>query len=325
MDTKIVYVLVFDEQNIYYEQALASVWSLKHYNDCHVTVVTDEESRQLMTSGWRAHYADLFDEIAAFHFEPVVSKMERSRLLKTTLRSRVSGDFLFIDTDTVITGDLSEIDRLTCDIGMVEDMNCSFPLHPHYKDILVRNDRIFTSKKPELKSYYNSGVIFVRDNDISSIFYETWNRFWALGKQKQVFLDQPALYEACKEHPDVVKPISGIYNCQVVINLSYMADAKILHFFNSKDKKNVIHPMLDGSFYRQIKSTMGLDNHIQNDILNCRSLFTSPMMLASGEDILAWHSRAFDLLRYLQQRHRRIANVLDIIAHKILTLLCKEE
>ena len=321
-DGKLLYE---DPRIILSEQALASVWSLKHFNDCHVTVVTDEESHQLMLTGWRKQYAELFDEILPFHFDESTSKMERSRQLKTTLRQLIKGNFLFIDTDTIITGDLSEIDTLTCDIAMVEDMNCAFMLHPHYKEIIVRNSRIFDLNNAEQTSYYNSGVIYVRDSETSELFFQTWNRLWSLGKRKQMFLDQPALYETCKELPDVVESLSGVYNCQVVINVSYMINAKILHFFNSKDKKNVIHPMLDGSFYRQIKSDRGLANYTQGDILNCRSLFSSPIMLAPGDDILAWHSRSFDLLRYLQKRHRKTANVLDIIANNILKLLCKED
>ncbi len=324
MKTKIVYVLIFDDNTIYYEQALVSVWSLKYHNDCHVTLVTDKESRQLMLSGWREQNVGLFDEILPFHFEENVSKMERSRQLKTTLRSLISGDFLFIDTDTVITGDLTDIDNLTCDIGLVEHMNCAFDRNPHYQDILKRNERIWGKRERNLLFYYNSGVIFAKDNKRVHDFYKLWHHKWECSKDKGIFLDQPALYETCLDCQGVVSSISGIYNCQAVINVSYIAGAKVMHFFNTKDKKNSISPFIDGTIYREIKEEKGLSEKTRNRILHCKESFVSPIMLASGDDIMAWHSRTFDLLKYIVGHHKKTAFILNIIANKLLVWLGKE-
>ena len=324
MRTVFVYVLVFDNTTIYYEQLLASVWSLKYYNKCHVTVATDEESHQLMLTGWRKQYADLFDEIIPFHFDESVSKVERSRQLKTTLRQRVIGDLLFIDTDTVITGDLSEIDNLTCNIGMVEDMNCPFDKNPHYQDILNRNERLFGRRERTSLSYYNSGVIYAKDNENVREFYDLWNKKWVQSKNRGVVQDQPALYETCLELQDTVVPLSGIYNCQAVINVNFLSTAKVMHFFNTKDKKNAISPFIDGTIYNRIKTQQELSDEIKEDVLHCKERFISPMMIASGEDIIVWHSRAFDLLKYIIEHHRRTANAIDIIANKLLGWLSKK-
>lgn len=324
MKTKVVYVLVFDDSNIYYEQALASVWSLKYFNDCHVTVVTDDESRQLMLTGWRRQYVELFDEILPFHFDESVSKMERSRRLKTTLRQLIKGNFLFVDTDTVITGDLSEIDSFSCDIAMVEDMNCSFDKNPHHQDILDRNGQVFGNRERLSLTYYNSGIIFAKDSPKVHDFYSTWHENWKRSKNKGIFLDQPALYETCLDFQEMVVPLSGIYNCQAVINVAYLASAKIMHFFNTKDKKNAISPFIDGTIYKRIKEQQGLSDETKEDVLHCKERFISPIMLASGEDIMAWHSRTFDLLKYITAYHKRTATILNIIANKILSYVCKE-
>lgn len=45
MKTKIVYDVVCSVNDLYYEQLLASVWTLKHYNPMsYVVLLTDEAS-----------------------------------------------------------------------------------------------------------------------------------------------------------------------------------------------------------------------------------------------------------------------------------------
>ena len=54
----------------------------------------------------------LVDNIVMRKFSEEINNRERSRSLKTNLRHIVSGDYLFIDTDTIITGDLSFVDNI---------------------------------------------------------------------------------------------------------------------------------------------------------------------------------------------------------------------
>ena len=68
-------------------------------------------------------------EIIVVNVPDGMNKMHRSRYLKTTLRQHISGDFLFVDADTVITCDLSEIDEVDMEIAAVLDRHSPVSEH----------------------------------------------------------------------------------------------------------------------------------------------------------------------------------------------------
>ncbi|MFX4681913.1 hypothetical protein ABTB34_20895, partial [Acinetobacter baumannii] len=83
-----------------------------------VIVLVDSET-MMGLNGYRADVA----RIAEFQCVDVpgcYGKTERSRFIKTTIRKHVDGDFLFIDTDTVVCRELVPPD---CELGMVYDAN----------------------------------------------------------------------------------------------------------------------------------------------------------------------------------------------------------
>ena len=102
-------------------------------------------------------------------FEDCWSNHERSRLLKTNLRNIVEGDFLFIDTDTVIVGSLSDIDDCEYNIACVPDKHVPISQHSHRANI-DNGARILGWHVDDDLKYYNSGVVFVRDNDFTHKF-----------------------------------------------------------------------------------------------------------------------------------------------------------
>lgn len=63
MRTKIVYVLVSSEKDIYLEQAWVSFYSLKHFNnDAHVVIVCDNNSHVRILSYPHENFERLVDE-----------------------------------------------------------------------------------------------------------------------------------------------------------------------------------------------------------------------------------------------------------------------
>ena len=109
MKTKIVYVVVSDEHDIYLEQACLSMHSLRLYNpDAMITVVLDKHTNATIC-GKRSIILDYVSEKIVINPEGKFSKMQLSRFIKTNLRKYVIGDFLFIDSDTIITSSLADM------------------------------------------------------------------------------------------------------------------------------------------------------------------------------------------------------------------------
>ena len=116
MKTKIVYVLISSENDLYLEQAWLSLYSLRLHNPTtHVSVLVDESTQSSLV-GKREGFKKLPTEIIVIDTPKDYTPVQRSRYIKTTARKYISGDFLFIDTDTIITDRLDELDSLEIEI-----------------------------------------------------------------------------------------------------------------------------------------------------------------------------------------------------------------
>lgn len=172
MKTKIVYVVASLDDDIYMEQAIVSAWSARHYNpDCRIEMVCDQDTFTTLESGIRAQYKNLFNDIHIREFQPEQNLMERTRWMKTTLREIIEGDFLYLDTDTVVCTDLSYVDGFDFDLGMVLDCNCDFPQTLVYDLVVPTMKEIYGLDVSKETQYYNSGVAFVRDCQKTRDFY----------------------------------------------------------------------------------------------------------------------------------------------------------
>lgn len=113
MKTKIVYDVVCSANDLYFEQLLASVWSLKHYNpETYVILLTDEASSNAVDAKGYKETHELIDEIKIVEFDDKLTNKEKSRWIKTNLRKLITGDFLFIDADTIVSGPLYGLDNI---------------------------------------------------------------------------------------------------------------------------------------------------------------------------------------------------------------------
>ena len=98
MKTKIIYVLVSNENDCYLEQALVSIYSLRLYNpDANLLLLVDEETSRTLENGIRKLILNYVSKLVIVDVPFHYSKQQKSRYIKTSLRSQVIGDFLFID------------------------------------------------------------------------------------------------------------------------------------------------------------------------------------------------------------------------------------
>ena len=158
MKTKIVYVLASSQEDYFLEQCLISLKFLRKYNpEAYVVLVCDDTTESSL-NGNRQDIKLLINELKSIQFERPVNKVERPRLMKVNLRKYVEGDFLYIDCDTIIVNDLSEIDNFTFSIGAVLDGHQPLKSHP-MRSYFKKQNQHLNYNFDEVLSYYSGGDI----------------------------------------------------------------------------------------------------------------------------------------------------------------------
>ena len=257
MDTKIVYVLVSDDLDYYYEQVMLSIRSLINYNpDAQIEILVDNATYANLKGNREAikQYADLIEVDTPAGYD----KMRTSRYLKTNMRNLVAGDFLFLDCDTITCESIEEIDKLDVNLGMVADLN----------GLLLLDDENTISKGikagfPDFtgKPYFNSGVIFVKDTDMNRRFFSSWYENYLKSELNGVFNDQPALCQTNAEFGYIVSEISGIWNCQFKMKgFPYLKKSKVMHYYANNG--NSTYPFHIKEVFDRIKRRGDVDDHI---------------------------------------------------------------
>lgn len=302
MKTKIVYALISDDKSIYAEQAWCSIWSLKHFTpEAHVTIVTDSATNENIQNSYRQEILSLVDELIIADLPQDTSNAYRSRWIKTRLRQLVSGDFLFVDTDTIVTSSIAAIDNCTNNIAMVLDLHCPLPRHPHRQVLVERQKKYFHYNYDiaNAPNYYNSGVIYCKDTDQAYNFYDAWHEAWkqSSAMRKGLPIDQLPLMKVLWDHPNMVSELGGEYNCQVLCSIQYFNRAKIIHFFNSPWLGQPVSKFFTKEFYRGIQRARGLNEDFEQEILHCKDSFTSPSFVI-GADAIQQLADANDFFNY---------------------------
>ena len=287
MKTKIVYVVISDEDDYYLEQALVSVYSVRLYNpNSQILLLIDSETNATIV-GKREAILQYVSQKIVIDVPKQYSKMQKSRFLKTTLRQYIEGDFLFIDSDTIITGDLSDIDNIPFDIAAVPDQHVVIRYN-WLRGSIKKWAMLLDWKFSEDALYFNSGVFYVKDRPITHAFYKNWFTIWNKSSSKGLHIDQPSLAKTDELHNHIIGELDGIWNCQVNENgLPYLMDAKIIHYFASgrKGKRNNPYSFYNSTIYEKIKEEGKVGIELHNKILKAKSAFDSPCVIIGNTDI----------------------------------------
>ena len=320
---QIVYTLVANENNLYLEEMWVSLYSLRLFHpDIKVKVLVDEDTEKMVRS--RSELLKLIDELIVVPTPEGYNAKQRSRQIKTTVREVIEGDYLFIDTDTVITKSLDAIlyDNETLRYknenngfifavpdGHLPLNECLFPPTEEVK-------RIFGEDCSDSKYWFNSGVMFVRDTPEAHEFYKRWNENWTYSCfEKGNSQDQPALLRTDKEFGYVIKELPGIYNAQVAMSLKYFADAAILHWWHMDFIENQDYsPYFSLQIYKDVKAAGGITPQIAEQIVNAKQSFVNPTMPVGKEHILFLFSPAGKIYNRLYREGGAASALMLIIA-----------
>lgn len=157
--------------------------------------------------------------------------IQSSRYLKIRIPHLVEGECLYLDNDTIIVKEISEIlprsyvvagckntDKPAgeCDMEGVASyfnpMGWSLPLHP----------------------YINGGVLGFGGSSEARAFSDAWLAYWkkqvsVLGKHN----DQPSLNRTLFDFSDIFMLLDQLFNCQVRHISNVSRQARIFHYFGS--------------------------------------------------------------------------------------------
>ena len=227
---KYVYVLTAIDSVYYYAvQCSLSVWSLRYHNPhAYIVLVIDRATKSYLENNYSSLISAV-DEIKVIDSSDDFSPKSRSRFIKTSLRQNIDGNFLYIDSDTVIADSLENLNYFEAEIAATFDCNASGKVS-HYMSEKLQSIGI---KSHENYISYNGGVLLVKDTENAHRFFNDWHQIWLnLYHKFGMEIDQVSFLIANHKNGDLIKELPGIYNCQLPFKDSYhfLINAKIIHY-----------------------------------------------------------------------------------------------
>ena len=304
---KYVYILTSSEKDTYYEQFFLSLASFRLFNpEAELIVLFDKKTRQGL-SDKRSGYKKFISEEKVLTVPEKFTQKEASRWIKTSIHHYISGDFLFVDCDTIIT------EKLQCDfpeavkIGAVLDNHTTLENH-HLRNHFQREDRtIGFSSSVKTNIRYNGGLIFCRDDPDSLAFYEKWHSLWIESRKKGCSQDMPSLNQANIEAENIITELDGTWNCQISHNgLPYLSDAKIIHYYATS--LTSLHPayiLAAPKTFAAITGTGDIPPHLMKYLENPKAAFEPLSRIISDKATIdAFDNSIFFKLSRLSRRIR---------------------
>ena len=322
---KIVYVLVCSDKDLYCEQCILSIMSVKKNSpESPITLLIDDLTKNCIehhTS--KKQIFELVDELISVPRPQNFSGMETSRYLKTKMREFVQGDFLYIDSDTIICSPLYEIENTAIELGAVLDQHTSLSQSTHA--IISKQHIKKVSSLNELaqyEKYFNGGVLWVRDTESNHKFFDDWHNNWLHSRSKGIKTDMPALALANYQNNFSIQELDGVWNCQIWFGANYLSKAKIIHYFTSIDTFSGGYGVFSVDLPKKINSGEKLDKHDWELIQNARNAFPTPNAIILGSDYEIYRSSLCGVLRALY-RKKRLFNLFEKILYLIRILRAK--
>lgn len=327
---KYVYVLTSSEEDYYCEECIVSMTSLIKTNPgAHIVLLIDDKTRKNLV-GYRAEVEKLATEIIVQTFDETATQKIRSRLLKTSARQLVKGDFLFVDTDTVIAGSLDDISDFEGDLGMVLDQHVVVSKHCLYMYMSTNAKKMGYSIGYN-NCHFNSGVMLVRDTAKCHDFFELWNVLYRETLLKGIDIDQLSLNEANCRLGGEIGELPGIWNMQVNCGVKYLAHAKIIHYlgFQPQNKQakyftTLPFELCNVRYFKEMRHEAGITQEIKQIIEDPKSAFTIaaivPENCSTYRIIFSNHMR---VLKFLYVEVKSLYNLFENIYGFLFKIIFK--
>jgi lipopolysaccharide biosynthesis glycosyltransferase len=277
-----------------------------------VILLTDTKTKESLT-GKRGNYERFISDVTIIEPPGELSRKEISRWIKTSIRRYITGDFLFIDCDTIITGalDISSLQNIV--LGSVLDTHVPLINHHLEKEFAKRNKISgFSAGTHEL--YFNSGIIFCRDTPETHVFFDKWHNLWIESNKRGVSADQPSFNQANYELNNIITELPGEWNCQISHNgLPYLHDAKIIHYYaTSLTSFTPAYRLASGEVLSSIKETGEISPETMKLLENPKAAFEiRSRIIADSSVIGAFDGSLFSKLVWLNKNHPGLFKTCD--------------
>lgn len=281
---KFVYVLISSKKDYFAEQALLSMYSVKKHNpDAEIVLVCDASTLNRLQEE-RNSIMDDVDEFITENLPTELNDVQKNRYLKTSLRQIVKGDFLYLDNDTIITGNLDDLKNLTVEFGAVLNHHVMLDINKnlHLKKYLEKTKKDFWN----YYKYFNGGAFYAKDTPECHKFFESWHRIWNEDRKKYgISIDQPAFAQANMENNRMIEEISGIYNCQITQRdaIPYMFDAKIIHYF-SNSPTSCLFPLTQPNVLKSVREK-GITEEMEKLLERPQIAYLKNSVIIRGEEL----------------------------------------
>ena len=304
---KYVYAVVSGKEDYYAEQALVSMYSLRLYNPgCHIVLATDDETLSMLR--------DIHSPIGTYVSECVTinapsgfTHVQRSRYVKTLIRKYIKGDFLYLDSDTVITDSLKALENFEGDVAAT--------LFRHIKTwekgvlpdrLLEFYEKTKIEEKLDFSFFCNGGVVFCKDTPVGHQLFETWHKYWLESSTKYGYdFDQVNLWRANASMGNVMVELNGIYNCQLIYKekaIGYMGDCKVFHYqITSND--SIAIPFKNPAILEEIRHN-GITPKIEEMAKNVKLNYLRKIVLLSGNALEIYNSPVVVLGRKISRDYK---------------------
>lgn len=313
MRTKIVFTVVGGEKDIYVPQALVAIYSARLFNpDANIVLVVDQDTA-LVIEKYLPKINNYVSDLIVVNVPSELSKMHRSRFLKTKLREIIEGDFLYIDTDTVISESLKEIDLIEANVAAVIDRHSVVNEHEYLDKIKYDTGTIGLTLEDLKNKYFNGGVMFVKDTLVAHNLYKKWHDNWKDSITYTRGIDQPPLALANKQCGYPIVELDGIWNCQLADNfLNYLADAKVLHYFASNSRSP--YKLYSNAIFREVMKEGDVPLWLKERLKRPKSFFKPKHTLAYDDDVRFMMTSLHQIYTY----HKRIFKVFETMSKLLI-------
>ena len=304
-----VYVLVSRSNDIYYEQTLLSAISLRnHMPNANIVLLVDKETEATLV-GTRSEIRKIVSSVVSIEVSGF-SNLQKSRYLKTSIPKFILGDFLYIDSDTIITSSLKKIESCEFEIGAILDRHSIFSMSTA-KNVITYNAKKMGYVPAYDDKHFNGGVMLFRRNSRTLDFFANWHNFWLENTKRGFSLDQISLAQANYLSNGIIRELPGIWNCQVESGAKFLNDAKILHFFSSVQGENRPHLLMRKTFFEKIK-TNGVTDDVM-DVVRTPLAFFSDKTQIIAEDSVEFYNSALVRCIYKLSINRKIRPLFNLV------------
>lgn len=302
MKTKLLYILVSSEADVYLEQAFVAVSSARRYNpSARIVLLTDTATAASMDArgAFGAAFRALFSDVVVAPLGMEMPAMLRSRLLKTGMRSYISGDFLFMDADTIVARPLDAIDSVGAPLAACRDLHSPFASHPH-RSATIHICRKLGFDASGVEEYFNSGVMLVRDTRENQEFFREWHKNYLAGYAAGVKADQPSLAQTIAASGVSVSLLPDEWNCEVQNGVRYLRDACIVHYMVTNvgsGPQKQLFLLNDPSALMAVRAAGALTPEVSAVIENPLLGYAPVTQVFAGDDLYLFRTRRYRWLR----------------------------